>query len=80
MPNIQIFSRPGCHLCEQLIEEISPLLRGRAGLEVLNVDTREDWRQEYGTRVPVVEFDGDFVCQYELDRSALQGVLDRFEA
>ncbi len=72
---IQVYSRPGCHLCEQLIEEITPLLRGRAVLEVRNIDSRTDWREDYDTRVPVVEMDGRFVCEYELDRAALHSML-----
>ncbi len=75
MCNVQIYSRPGCHLCEQLIEDIAPLLRGEATLEVLNIDTRADWRQTYGTRVPVVEIDGHFICEHKLDRAALHRVL-----
>ena len=72
---IQVYSRPGCHLCERLIEEITPLLRGRAELEVLNIDSRPDWREDYNTRVPVVEMDGRFVCEYRLDRAALDRAL-----
>jgi hypothetical protein len=75
MPSIQVFSRPGCHLCEQLIEEITPLLRGRAVLEVFNIDSRPDWQEKYDTRVPVVELDGRFVCEYRLDRAALHRML-----
>jgi predicted thioredoxin/glutaredoxin len=75
MPSIQIYSRPGCHLCEQLIEEITPLLRGRAVLEILNIDSRPDWREEYDSRVPVVELDGRLVCEYRLDRAALHRAL-----
>ncbi len=75
MPSVQIYSRPGCHLCEQLIEEIAPLLRGRARLTVLNVDSRADWQEDYGNRVPVVEIDGRFVCEHKLDRAALHSVL-----
>lgn len=76
MRTIRIYSRPGCHLCEQLIEQIMRLTRDRGRLEVVDVDSREDWRQAYGTRVPVVEIDGCFVCQHELDRSALAHALD----
>jgi hypothetical protein len=75
MPSVQIYSRPGCHLCEQLIEEIAPLLRGRARLEILNIDSRADWRETYDTRVPVVELDGRFICEYRLDRAALHKAL-----
>ena len=79
MPSVQIYSRPGCHLCEQLIEEIAPLLRGRARLEVFNIDSRDDWQETYGTRVPVVEIDGRFLCEHRLDRAALHKVLSGTE-
>ena len=75
MPKLQVFSRRGCHLCEQLIEELLPLIRGRLELAVCDIDTREDWRNEYDTRVPVVKYDGDLICQYHLDRDALTRIL-----
>ena len=75
MPIIQVYSRRGCHLCELLIEELLPLIDGRMELEVCDIDTREDWRQEYDTRVPVVLYDGDVICQYHLDREALARTL-----
>ena len=80
MSKIDVFSREGCHLCELLIEELLPLVRGRLDVVVHDIDTREDWRVEYGTRVPVVEYDGEFVCQYHLDRDALDRVLSRVAA
>ena len=76
MAAIQVYSRRGCHLCEILIEELLELLRGRMDLEVLDIDTREDWREKYDTRVPVVKYDGDLICQYHLDRDALAAILN----
>ncbi len=78
--SIEIYSRTGCHLCEQLIEEIEPLLQGRARLEVRNIDSRADWQEKYDTRVPVVEIDGRFICEYRLDRAALHRVLSGTES
>ncbi len=75
MRTIQVFSRRGCHLCEMLIEELQALIQGRMQLEICDIDTREEWRQEYDTRVPVVKYDGAFICQYHLDRDALATVL-----
>jgi len=72
---LAVYSRPGCHLCEQLIEEILPIVRGRLEVVVHNIDSREDWRQKYDTRIPVVEYDGEPVCQYHLDRDALARIL-----
>ena len=77
MPGLQVFSRQGCHLCEQLIEELLPLVRDRLDIEVCDVDTREDWHQQYDVRVPVVKYDGELVCQYHLDRKALARVLSK---
>ena len=72
---MQVFSRPGCHLCELLIEELLPLIQGRIELVVCDIDSRDDWRDAYDTRVPVLKYDGEFICQYHLDREALTRIL-----
>ena len=74
MNTIDIYSRQGCHLCEILIEELLPLVRGRFELIVHDIDSREDWRKTYDRRVPVVEYDGELICQYHLDRQALSRI------
>ena len=76
-PVLTVYSRQGCHLCEQLIEDLLPQVRDRARVEVLDVDTREDWLRRYGDRVPVVELDGSWICQFHLDRDALTAALRR---
>ena len=68
---IVVYSRQGCHLCEVLLEELLPLVRGRFDVVVNDIDSREDWRIAYTARVPVVEYDGELICQYHLDRHAL---------
>ena len=71
MSVVQVFSRQGCHLCEVLIEELLPLVRGAVPVEVVDIDTRPELQDLYGQRVPVVEIDGHFVCQFHLDRDAV---------
>ena len=77
MKTLDVYSRRGCHLCEQLLEELLPQVRGRLDVAVHDIDTRDDWKAAYGTRIPVVEFDGETVCQYHLDRDALERILGR---
>ena len=77
MKTLDVYSRRGCHLCEQLLEELLPQVRGRLDVAVHDIDTRDDWKAAYGTRIPVVEFDGEPVCQYHLDRDALARILGR---
>lgn len=72
---IRVFSRPGCHLCELLIEDLLPLIRGRLELEVIDIDAHPELIDEYGTRIPVVEFAGRDVCQYHLDTAAIRAIL-----
>lgn len=74
-PVFVVYSRQGCHLCEILIEELLATARGRAAVEVRDVDTRDDWQRRYGTRVPVVEHEGRTVCEHRLDEAAVRAVM-----
>ena len=77
MPSIEVYTRRGCHLCELLIEELLQQVNGRLELDIRDIDSRDEWRQKYDTRVPVVRYDGEFVCQYHLDRDALARILSK---
>jgi len=52
-----------------------PIVRGRGTVQVLNVDLDDDLRKKYGTRIPVVEHRGRSLCEYRLDRAAIEAVL-----
>ena len=77
MKSIVIYSREGCHLCEIMIEEVMPLIRDRLDLVVHDIDSRHDWFDKYDTRVPVMEYDGEVICQYYLDPEALTRILSK---
>ena len=71
MPLLKVYSRKGCHLCEVLIEELLPLIRGAMTIEICDIDARSDWLAKYDTRVPVVEYDDRVISEYVLDRAAI---------
>lgn len=75
LPRVAVYTRPGCHLCELLLEQLAPLLRDRAVLEMRNVDAREDWQSAFGVRIPVVEVAGSVVCEGRLDAAAVVAAL-----
>ena len=75
LPAITVYSRPGCHICEELVEALLPRVRGRASVDVVDIDSRDEWRDAYDIRIPVVEINGRFVCQYTLDTVALDDAL-----
>jgi len=65
--NLILYSRPGCHLCEDVAAQLEPMLRGRATLEVVDVDGNVALERRYGLRIPVL-VDGDVeLSTYPLD-------------
>jgi hypothetical protein len=78
VPTLRVYSRPGCHLCELLLDELLPMVRGRASVEVVDIDLVPALREAYGMRIPVVELDGRVLCEYRLDRQVLEDGLQRF--
>ncbi|MDH3578445.1 MAG: glutaredoxin family protein [Gammaproteobacteria bacterium] len=80
MPALRVYSRQRCHLCDLLVEELLPLVRGTLDVEVCDIDTRPDWRTKYDVRVPVVEYEDRLVSEYPLDRGAVSRLLDSLPA
>lgn len=76
-PEFVVYSRRGCHLCEILLEELEPLCRGRARIEVRDIDTRADWVDSFGQLVPIVFFGDEEVCRFHLQRQAVLNLLSR---
>ena len=75
MKSITVYSRRGCHLCEDLIEELLPIIEGKLELEVRDVGMNTAWRDRWATDIPVVEYEGEVVCMHFLDRDAITGIL-----
>jgi hypothetical protein len=68
---IEVFSRPGCHLCEIMLEELLPLVRDQYPVVVRNIDENAEWKREFRLRIPVLHFNGKEVCHFHLDKEAL---------
>jgi hypothetical protein len=52
---VQLYSRPGCHLCEQAQADLVRLARRYPhSLEVLDITASDDLLERYGQRIPVV--------------------------
>ena len=76
MSRLVLYSRRGCHLCEEMLEDLESLCRDVA-LEVVDVDRDTALVSRYGTRVPVLVADGREICAGRLDRVALAACLRR---
>jgi hypothetical protein len=76
--DVVVYSRPGCHLCEEAIEQIVALhAEGyRFDLHEVDIESNELLLRRYLERIPVVEVDGIEVSELILDRAALEARLD----
>jgi hypothetical protein len=79
MLELVLYGRPACHLCEEMADDIEQALRGTGyQLRIEDVDTRPDWRERYGLRVPVLtDAAGTEICEIRLDAPALRSLARR---
>ena len=82
MTEIVVYSRPGCHLCEEALEAIVALHGEGYRFELREVDIESDEAllRRLLERIPVVEVDGAVVSELLLDRAALLARLDTVES
>ncbi len=78
MTQVLVYSRPGCHLCEEAMEAIAALHGDGYRFELLEVDIESDelLLRRHLERIPVVEVDGEVVSELLLDEAALRVRLD----
>jgi hypothetical protein len=76
MRDLVLYSRPACHLCERLMEELGPLLAGRAIVTVVDIDGDPALRERYGLRIPVLVGGGEELCGYPPDLDRVRRYLD----
>ena len=63
-----LYTRPGCHLCDEAKAAIAPLLREfHVTLREVNVDTDATLQQRYGSDVPVIFIGERKVAKHRVD-------------
>jgi predicted thioredoxin/glutaredoxin len=71
-----VYSRADCSLCEHLLEELAELLGPAAAtVQVVDIEGDPELERKYGTRIPVLMADGEFVCAYRLDVERVRAYL-----
>lgn len=78
MKTLTIYSKPGCHLCDDMKAVVSRVIRPLAGQVVLHeVDISGDAKLEtqYGLDIPVLLVDGKKAAKYRITDDALARIL-----
>jgi glutaredoxin len=78
MTQVVVYSRPGCHLCEEALAAIVALHREGYRFELHEIDIESDdaLLRDHLERIPVVEVDGELVSELVLDQAGLRARLD----
>lgn len=80
MIEFTVYSRHGCHLCEDLLQQLKQLQQAHDfSIHEVDVDSKPHLVELYGTLVPVVTLGNnpgdEQICHYFLDQAAILQVL-----
>jgi glutaredoxin len=80
MPTVTVYSREGCHLCEEALAVVRRVAADLA-VEVRTVDIEADpaLLRAYMERIPVVAVDGAEVYDFFVDEGDLRARLARVD-
>ncbi|HEX6025467.1 MAG TPA: glutaredoxin family protein [Solirubrobacter sp.] len=72
MRTVTLYSRPGCHLCDEA-RDVLHQLRTQApfAIEEIDITTDDALHARYLERIPVVALDGEELFDFEVDEGAL---------
>jgi len=78
MTVITLYTRPGCHLCDEAREAILALRDELPPFELseVNIEPDDGLLARYLERIPVVAVDGEVVSELELKLDLLRASLD----
>ena len=80
-PTLTMYYREGCHLCEDLEQQLSELLEPHSyHLKMVDIDEDTALKLAYNARVPVLYCEKTEVCEHFLDFAALQSALSQAHA
>jgi thiol-disulfide isomerase/thioredoxin len=76
---LTLYSRPGCHLCDEMKAVIARVVGEQAvdiTLEEVDISTDADLESRYGTEIPVLLMNGRKVAKYRVTEGELTRMLN----
>ena len=76
---LTIYSKPGCHLCDEMKALVRRVLEGRNGVsfEEIDISHNSDLMELYELEIPVLLIDGRKAAKYRISEAELLRRLDR---
>ena len=78
MPQITIYSKPGCHLCDRAKEVIEHCrARVNFALDVVDISQDPGLTERYGQDIPVILLDGEEIARHFVRERNLLELLNK---
>jgi glutaredoxin len=77
---LTIYSRPGCHLCDEMKTVVQRVVRSVTApitVEEIDISTDHGLEARYGVEIPVLLVDGKKVAKYRVTEQELTRLLTR---
>jgi hypothetical protein len=73
---LTVYSRPGCHLCDDMMSVIERVARRTAvTVEVIDISTDAELEARYGLEIPVLTVNGKKAAKYRVSEDELIRIL-----
>jgi glutaredoxin len=73
---LTIYSRPGCHLCDEMKALVAPVASALSiAVEDIDISADPELEARYGLEIPVLAVDGKKVAKYRIDEATLRRIL-----
>jgi thiol-disulfide isomerase/thioredoxin len=75
---LTLYSRPGCHLCEDMKAVVQRVVRAAeapVAVEEIDISTNADLESRYGLEIPVLLVDGKKAAKYRVTEAELARIL-----
>jgi len=75
---LTLYSRPGCHLCEEMkavVEAVTGRLPGRIALDEVDISGDQDLEARFGMEIPVLFIDDAKVAKCRITEGELSRAL-----
>ena len=80
MPTIDLYGRPGCHLCDDARAQLTAL-QAELGFTLAehDIEADDELLKRYLERIPVVVLDGEELFDFFVDEAVLRDRLGRVD-
>ena len=73
---LQLYSRPGCHLCDDMKAIVARVAREvPLTLQEIDISTDPELEARYGPEIPVLEIEGKKAAKYRISENELRRML-----